>query len=206
MTNIHLVTLFSRHQLLPILVSFYHPMNIIWHLVQFQNEKLVESTEDWIKSLIVPKDFSSDLMIHAMNYFIRNTEMIDEDYYVAVPDDDMYESNVIDKIKQLSDDIVVISMKRGDHIPHDGLVRHRTTTLYACPENMRVRGVGSEQIFVKGKIFRKCFFAESHYAADGMMAKYLKKNYPIRYEPELFVLFNYFQPGRWNEIAIKEEK
>jgi O-antigen biosynthesis protein len=198
MVNVHLVSVFSRHGLLNTLLSLYRPMAIIWHLVQFQNEKLVVSAENWVQPFIIPKDFHPDLMIQANNYFIQNAEIVDEDYYAFAPDDDMYEPGVMDKIKQCTEDVVIISMKRGDHIPNDGTVPHGTDTLYACAENVRVNYIGGEQIFVKGHIFKKHLFVEDYYGADGLMAITLEERYNVRYEPRLFVLFNYFQPGRWD--------
>lgn len=195
--DIHLITLFSRHENLERLKNIYRDRGIVWHLVQFQNEKIVDADEPWIKNFIIPYDRKSGLMLDANNYFILNAQIKDDDYYVFAPDDDIFGPGVFEKIKTLSDDVVIVSMKRGDNIPHDGTAPHGTETLIACPENTRVNCIGGEQFFVKGDKFKRHLYNETFYGADGQMAETLKANYQIRYEPDLFCFFNYLQPGRW---------
>jgi hypothetical protein len=35
------------------------------------------------------------------------------------------------------------------------------------------------------------------------MAMHMKKNYHVRYEPDLYSLFNFFEPGRWDKNVLK---
>jgi hypothetical protein len=107
---------------------------------------------------------------------------------------------VFDAISRCDEDVVVVSMKRGHNIPVDAIPRQQygNDTLIACLGNMRIGGVGGEQMFVKGRIFKTLRFDLNSYQCDGIMAEHLRDRYQIRYEPELYCLFNYYEPGRWD--------
>jgi hypothetical protein len=102
----------------------------------------------------------------------------------------------------MTERIVVVSMLRGQHVPTwaaNGHL-HPTSTLRAEPAAMRPGGVGVEQYFVMGEIFRQADFKLERAAiCDGLVAEWLAATYgdEIRYEPELYVLFNRLEPGRW---------
>jgi hypothetical protein len=49
---------------------------------------------------------------------------------------------------------------------------------------------------VRGKILKSLKFNNSS-TADGEVAVYLKKHFKCEYAPEIFIKFNYFEPGRW---------
>lgn len=121
----------------------------------------------------------------------------DEDYYIILCDDDGIPEGLIDEIKNHNEDVLVVSLKRGDSIPKDAICKHGISTLLACPENMVVGKCGCMQAIVKGKVLRKIRFNENVSHADGLMMEWLAKNYKVTYLPELFINFNYFQPGRW---------
>lgn len=202
--KVHIVTLFSRHGLLNTYLKFYRQAGVIWHVIQFCNEEIIANREDWIRPFIIPDIFTPDSMLSALNHFIQTVQIEDDDYYAMTPDDDLFEPGVLEKIKTFSNDVVVISMKRGDNIPDDGSIPHGTDTLIAHPDNMLINHIGGEQLFLKGRVFKKYLYREDYYGADGLLAEQLKANEPdIRYESDLYILFNYFQSGRWNEIEIK---
>jgi len=139
------------------------------------------------------------------NYFIKNSNIIDEDYYVAVDDDDFYEPNVFDEVSKMDDDIVIISMKRGYRIPKNVTHERRypTDTLYAKPENVAISSISTQQSFVKGKIFRNHLFNEEYHCWDGEIAIHHKEaGENIAYRPDLFALFNYYEPERWEKRDI----
>jgi len=180
-------------------------MGIIWHTIVFQDE-FVEFNEPWIFPQTIPmdaKDCNAKIPGNfKRNWWIKNNEIIDGDYYVTVDDDDMYEPEVFDAIKKMDDDIVIISIKRGDNIPHDAppARRYSVETLYATPEHIKIGYISSQQSFVKGKIFKKHFFNEDFNCWDGEMAIHHKDSgEQIAYRPDLFALFNYYEPGRWNK-------
>lgn len=211
MRNIHLITAFSRYENFTVLFDAYKPMNIFWHIILFQDEwekfdELWTPYKDcgWVFPVVIPMPSKKYEGIHynyKKNWFIKHCDIVDEDYYVAVDDDDMYEKNVFDKIKQMDDDIVIISMKRGHHIPKDvpDIRKYPTSTLIAHPDNVKIGYISSQQYFVKGRIFREHLFNKESHCADGEMIVYYKESgEQIRYEPTLFALFNYYEPGRWN--------
>ena len=212
MKQIHLVTPFMRHELKDILVEAYRPMGIIWHPIMFMDEWTDFPFERWIKPYAIPQKSSECKVLMPGNYkrnlFIKNCPIIDDDYYVTVDDDDMYEAGVFEAIKQMDDDIVIISMKRGNNIPDEAtpIRRYPTTTLTARSEMVEIGSISAQQSFVKGKIFKAHLFNEGFHCWDGEIAVHHKESgEQIAYRPDLFALFNYYEPGRWNaqkEISI----
>lgn len=206
MKNIHLIMPFMRHENKEKLIEAYRPMSVILHPIMFLNELTAFKEELWIKPFIIPMD-SKDCKVmmpgnFKRNWFIKNCPISDDDYYVTVDDDDMYEPNVFDETRKMDDDIVIISMKRGYQIPRDTpqIRRYPTTTLIASPENIRVGEISAQQSFVKGKIFKGHFFNEEYHCWDGEMAIHHKEDdEQIAYRPDLFVLFNFYEPGRWEK-------
>jgi hypothetical protein len=201
--QIHLIMPFSRHENKETLTEAYRPMGIIWHPIVFEDEEKPFG-EDWILPFIIPMH-SSDCKVkmpgtYKRNRWIEKNQIIDEDYYVTVDDDDMYEPGVFDAVKQMDDDIVIISMKRGNNCP-DGVSlerRYPTDTLIANPGNVRIGEISAQQSFVKGKIFKQHFFNEGYHCWDGEIAIHHKEGgEQIAYRPDLFALFNYYEPGRW---------
>ena len=194
-----------RHELKETLIEAYRPMGILWHPIMFQDE-VAEFSEPWIAPAIIPADSKE---CNAMmpgnfkrNWWIKNNEIIDDDYYVTVDDDDMYEPGVFDAVKQMNDDIVIISMKRGHSIPEGAteIRKYPTSLLYACEGNIQIGSISAQQSFVKGRIFKAHLFNESNHCWDGEMAIHHKDGgEQIAYRPDLFALFNYYEPGRWNK-------
>ena len=204
MKQIHLITPFLRHNLRNVLIEAYRPMGIIWHPIMFRNE-VTDFNEFWIHPSIIPMNSKECLALmpgcFKRNWFVRNYKIIDEDYYVTVDDDDMYEPGVFGAVKQMDDDIVVISMKRGQFIPVGvpEIRKYPATTLYAHQDNIQIGSISAQQLFVKGKIFKSHLFNEENHCWDGEIAIHHKESgEQIRYEPGLFALFNFYEPGRWD--------
>ena len=206
MKNVHLFMPFTRYELWSKLLDAYRPMNVILHPLTFTGTPPVEYSEEWIQPFVYNKPKYGDFGVPLHNAFIREFPIADDDYYVQMADDDMYESGVFDSIRKLDDPVVIISMKRGDCVPPNALPEraYPTNTLLAKPENMVVGKVGGEQVFMKGSILKLIQYDENYPAiADGLMAEYLKTIYPIHYEPDLFALFNFYEPGRWDKGEAK---
>ena len=203
--NIHLIMPFSRRHLWRALIDAYRPMNVILHPLILSTEDPPEPLEDWIwpSTYIQEGGFNQSEML---NEFIESDTITDDDYYITVSDDDMYEPGVFDIIRNMDDPVVIISMKRGHRCPIEYHTEkaYPATTLYADPENIKVGSVGGEQVFMKGSVLKTIRFNKEHPAvADGFVAEHLMANYSIRYEPDLYALFNYYEPGRWNKQKNK---
>jgi hypothetical protein len=201
--QIHLITPFMRHHLKAILIAAYGPINVLWHPIVFQDES-ADFNEPWIFPYVIPMnraDCKSKMPQYTMrNHWIQNNEIIDDDYYVTVDDDDMYEADVFDAIKEMNDDIVIISMKRGYQIPKDAapIRQYPIETLWAHADYVQRGKISSQQSFVKGKIFKKHLFDDSSQFGDGDMAIHHKEaGEQIAYRSDLFALFNFYEPGRW---------
>lgn len=205
--NIHLIIPFSRPENKDKLIEAYRPMGVILHPIMFTGEHVEfdEEVETWIEPTTLRDDIYVPCLMPGCfkrNWFIKNREIIDDDYYVTVDDDDMYEPNVFDEIKKIDSDIVIISMKRGHRTPK-GVPEPRnypTDTLWARPENVWVGEISAQQSFVKGKIFKEHLHNEEFHAWDGELIVHHKESgEQIIYRPDLFALFNYYEPGRWDE-------
>lgn len=208
MKQIHLIVPFMRRHLKEKLIEAYKPMNIRFYPIMFVDEE-TEWNEPWIYPIIVPMR-SSDCKVKMpncfkRNWFIENYPIKDDDYYVTVDDDDMYEDGVFDTVKGFDDDIVVISMRRGYRIPDnvEEIRRYPTYTLWAQEDYMQTGMVSAQQSFVKGKIFKEHLFNENAHTWDAETIIHHKDSgEQIRYERNLFALFNYFEPQRWDKYKF----
>jgi len=203
LTQIHLIMPFSRHELKETLIEAYRPMGVIWHPIVFIDE-VTDFGEPWIVPCVIPEmSFDCTVMMpgcYKRNYWIQNVPVIDDDYYVTVDDDDMYEADVFNAVKEMNDDIVIISMKRGHDVPAgvSSIRRYPTTTLIAKPSMIQLGGVSAQQLFVKGRIFGKHLFNEESHCWDGEIAiHHSASNEQIAFRPDLYALFNLYEPGRW---------
>lgn len=130
------------------------------------------------------------------NEFINNGLDL-ETQYMILCDDDSVEEGFFNKIPD--EDVVCVSMKRGDQVP---VGSYGTGTLFADPENMKVTAVAGEQLICKGKILRDYRYGLSN-IGDGEMVVKVKEENPITYIPDAYVLFNYFEDGRYNSFKRK---
>lgn len=202
--KVNITTAFYRVNLLNTIIDHYEPMDIIWHPVTFQSEAIEWPDIDWIQPYIIPDNPNVSKEVIALGYyknnaFIRSGLVNDDDYYICLDDDDMIEPEAVESIKKLDDDTIFISLKRGSNTPEvkEESRKYGTSTLIADPKNVSVGTVSKQQIVTKGKVFRRLNYLEHVHYADGILAVWLKQNFPIRYEPGLYAMFNYFEPGRW---------
>ncbi len=133
------------------------------------------------------------------NQFIESG-LDDETQYMILCDDDSVEEGFFDKIP--NEDVVVVSMKRGDKAIPNNNATYPTNTLIADPENMHIGMVAGEQLIVKGKVLRNYRYGGSG-VGDGQMAEMISADEQITYVPDAFVLFNYFQDGRYDAFRRK---
>jgi hypothetical protein len=187
--------------------------NIIWHIVTDDDRKeKINFTESWINHYVCPNN-SVDFWARSnfsINWLLETQDIKDEEYYCILNDDDGYSENFFEELKteinlskenNLPTDLVIVSMKRGDNIPPNlpPVKRHPTNTLFAREENIIVGGVGVEQFFMKGKHIKNHRLPLTVYG-DGELISQLVKIYPTLYVPNLFVKFNFFEPGRWENL------
>lgn len=205
--QIHLVIPFWRKNQKNVLIEAYRPMGIHLHPIMFEDED-VGFREPWIHPVIIPmkaEAIKGQAVIPGnfkRNWFIEHEPIIDNDYYVCADDDDMYEDGVFKAVKKHDEDIVIISMKRGRTIPKNVtyLRRYPTNTLEAHPDHVKCGHISGQQSFVKGRIFRAHPFSLDSGAWDGEMAEHHKADGEhIAYRPDLYALFNYYEPGRWDK-------
>jgi len=196
--NIHIVCPFYREYLLPTLIKYLEPMNIIFHPVVLPTEK-VPMQRDWIIPL------TADIKAYAIAYeklnaFIERYPIADDDYYGFMGDDDMYSPGFFDVIRQQTANILVYSLYRGDSVPECDPEKHPTYALIMRQlQDMQVCNIGLLQYIVKGHILRQTRFNSNHKWGDGMYAEDLRNKFPneIKFLPDLFAYGNYFQPGRF---------
>jgi hypothetical protein len=177
----------------------YH---IVTPFYRVENEEFLRKNTEgfiWHKVEGSLPDFK-DPAYAKINYFIQKYPIVDDDYYQILMDDDALPENFIETTRRIKGDIVVFSMKRGSRIPGSAtdLRAHPTYPLMAEPRNMVPCEVGLQQIRMKGSIF-KTIICDDHPYADGRVAEKLAKDHSIVYVSNVYILFNYLEPGRWEK-------
>lgn len=208
----HVITPLARYGNVPELISMLENQNVTWHVITDHDSKeTFTPTHPWIIHHICPNDGMEfwKRCNHSINWFIENCEIIPDDMYCFMNDDDGYHPQffkrmryVVEECKRTNQpsEVIICSMERGHTIP-DGLPperRHPTHTLIAHPRSMHVGHVGVEQIFLSGRVLFENRFPID-VCGDGMMITDIVNKYPTTYAPQLYVLFNYLEPGRWNK-------
>jgi len=201
---IHVVTPFSRPQNAPILVGHLARQGVAltWHPLVGSVKFPASCLRDWVRPMQVDVPGGADPFCYKLRAFVEGGEIVDGERYGVLCDDDLYEDGLLGAVERMGERIVVVSMLRGHCAParSDNGYSHPTWPLVAAPEMMRVGGVGLQQCFVAGEIFRQAEFdpARAPYC-DGLVGEWLGREFAdsIRYEPALSVLFNRLEPGRW---------
>ena len=122
-----------------------------------------------------------------------------ETQYMILCDDDSVEEGFFEKIPR--EDVVITSMKRGDNVSPDPYYK-APVDLVASPDNLKIAFVSGEQCIVKGKILRNFRYGLNG-VGDGEMVLKIAQEHPITYVPDAWVLFNYFEDGRYNSFRRK---
>lgn len=130
------------------------------------------------------------------NEFLNSNKLDSETQYMILCDDDSVEEGFFDKIPDK--DVVIVSMKRGDNVVKNNYY-NAPVDLIASPDNMKIAFVAGEQCIMKGKILRNYRYGLSSVGDGEMILKVAQEN-SITYVPEAFVLFNYFEDGRFNSF------
>jgi hypothetical protein len=203
----NVITPLARFENVNSLKEMLENQNVVWHVITDDDAKeTVEFTESWIKHYVCPnKEFAFwERCNNSINWFIETQKINHNEFYCFMNDDDGYESNFFDKMRNFVEnnysEVIICSMERGHNIPENlpPEKRHPTDKLYAHSDYMKVCHVGIEQIFMTGKVLSENRLP-LHVWGDGMMITEIVKKYQTTYFPELSVYFNYLEPGRWNK-------
>lgn len=202
----HVITPFRRFENLEAQYRMLQDMPVRWHLILDADlpwePMFCFHARQWIQKGFCPRSAPFwSFWADSLNRFISQGGLLEpEEYYGILNDDDAYEPGFFRKLDEHSGDVIVCSMKRGQHIPPWVAPEraHGTDTLEARQEFMQVGRVGAEQLFCKGRIFEKYGFNNS-ITADGERIVKITSEHPVDWAPEAFVWFNYFEPGRWDK-------
>lgn len=205
----NIITSMSRPENIKYMLEVLKSKDIIWHIITDETATYPYDFSEypWIKHYIAPE--SNRIPYHerqysALNWFFNNYKMNDEEIYGFLNDDDSVEETFFNKIslqENLDYDLIMVSMLRGDRQPPcDPVKAYGTAPLYAQP-GMGEGGIALEQFWVKGKVFEMRLPNGDvflyHHSADGFWAVKVMQQYKTKYLDTAFVLFNYFEPGRW---------
>ena len=202
--NVHVIMPFYRKYLVQKLIDSFRPMNLIWHPIcdEVDLQAFENNTLDWIKPVLCPPlNLGVDQCYRKNNDFINTQEIIDEDFYGFLHDDDMYVPGFIDKIRLQTAKIIFYSMDRGDVCPNDDapVKWPAVPIILSALSDVRVYNIDMCQMIVRGEILRQTQFGNSQHCDDGLYAESLKKRWPndCIVMSEFGVRQNYFQKGRF---------
>jgi hypothetical protein len=159
------------------------------------------SSSTWIGCI---QSLSNNNCSRKFNDFLDTQEVIDDDYYGFMCDDNMYEPGFFDVIRQQTAKILIVSAYRGDSIPRDGSAPHGTNILRITSlTGIKIARIDFCQYIIKGEIFKQNRFDPFNKVSDGVYAVNLRLKYPndIVFLPDSYVFFNYLQPGRYTTTS-----
>jgi hypothetical protein len=175
-------------------------MGVIFHPIcdSVDIEPFEDNELDWVKPLLCPPLRPGEQCYAKFNHFINSVEIVDDDYYGFMGDDDMIEDGFIDELKKKNNDVIYISNYRGDSIPNDGGARHPVHPIIPRePKDVAPNFIGLGEFYVKGHILKKVRFNTTNGADDGRFAQnLLNVGESIEFMPNWFTFGNFFQPGR----------
>lgn len=202
--EVHVLCPFYRKNLYKTLLTYYEPMKIIFHPICYPNDfaPFENNKIPWVKPYLCTRFTDWCIAYQKVNCFLENNELIDEDYYGFVGDDDMFEPGFFDELKKQTTDVVYNSSFNGDHTPTEGIPpaswHPPVPLIMAHAGDIRVCNIGTSMFWVKGKTLRGMRLGESSHYEDGIFAVSLLSRGTITYLTNSFSFGNYFQPGRFN--------
>ncbi len=188
---IHVITPFSRAHLWYSQVEQLLTKNVQWHPIVVADALIPDYAQlHWIHPHLVTfteKDVF-DICYAKLQHWLDTAQIIDDDYYVFMCDDDGYTPNFFDQLRSCSADVVWVT------------VYGRTIVQNPSPPNLRVGSCGLRSYCVKGRVAKQMRFDQTQRCADGLMAMWLHANVDSQaWRPDMIVLYNYFEPGRWTD-------
>lgn len=211
MPKVHVICAFYRKYLLPTHIEYLEPMDIEWIVAcdEVDIEPFKDNTREWIKPVLVPPlKIPGDQVYKKFNNCIDKIDIVDDDYYCFMGDDDMYEPGFFNAIKEQTAKVVIVSASRGNAIPEGlppaarqaaiPLILHRI-------EHIRVCNINLTQYVIKGEVLKQMRFNDKTQEDDGYFAEELVRRFgsELKLMPEWFTFINYFQPGRYTDNGWK---
>ena len=196
------ITRIHNFETLKNMIESQNYLHLTWHLLlDHDNSTTIDrkSYPNWIKWHRFNNNYTDCDKGHtSINSFLDATVLNANERYNILCDDDAYELAFFQKLNRYSSKVIICSMERGKSIP-TGLApikSHPTTKLWACKEAMKVCHVGMEQLVISGDLLSK-YRIPSQMWGDGMLIEKIVAENHVDYAPEISVLFNYYEPGRW---------
>ena len=206
---LHIFMPFSRSHLINELTQRYNKPNVALHPLCSSK---VEA-DKWPKvSHVVPYVLTPPEKVFDPCYWkleqARLTIDVPDDAYICcVCDDDM-----IGDIEKLSDetaDIIFVTMHRGYRCAS---VEDNGTPEWTPPSPAIEGGIGHFPLncaiggsFQRANVWKTIPWRQDIHQADGERMKQLElSEFTKSYRPDVNLLWNYFQPGRWNAPSIDE--
>lgn len=209
--RIHIITPFYRRHLTDVLIKRLTPFDIEWHPIcdSVDMQPFENGTLDWIHPLLVPPLQPSPMTAHRKcNDFIDAGDIADEDYYCFMGDDDMYEDDFFDVMREIINNshpgVIICSQYRGNATPACDVGRHPYHALVITKlEDIRAGNIGMPQYLVRGDVLKHVRFQEYEIWGDGFYAEELRRRFPneIVFVPDSWCFGGYFQPGRYTDSA-----
>jgi hypothetical protein len=207
--RIHIITGFYRKHLLPTLIHYLEPMNIEWHpICDAEDIKAFDdNTRAWIHPFLCPPiKHGIDQACVKLNYYLGYDgvncnfvpfpagEIIDDDYYCFMGDDDMFEPGFFDVIRQQTAKIIFTALSGG----WDTLIPRKLEDIQICH-------IGLAQYVLKGEILKQMSFRNGDGIDDGVFATVLRDKFPndIIFLPDLYAFGNFFRQGQFVGEAWK---
>lgn len=193
---IHVITPFNRKENIALLSKALEG-KADW-TVLIDDESLKDSFPSWVTVKLYEKRTKRQGVCIPNSLFNQyiSEGLKAETQYMILCDDDSVEEGFFDKIP--NEDVVIASMKRGEHVPVGG-VGYGRGDLIASPSNIGLGKIGGEQLIVKGKILRDFRYGLG-YSGDFDMIRKIVAEYTPVYVPDAYVLFNYFEDGRYDSF------
>lgn len=185
-----------------------------WVVLQAEDEPVIDFPS-WVTVKRYPVTNRTSISNRLFNEFISEEcgkrENLDRQYMI-LNDDDSVEEGFFEKIPDAT--VVCVSMKRNDtpapHLVWDSWKEKKChwedgiDVLIAHEDSMRVACVAGEQLIVKGHVLRNFRYGLEDSTADvpgdAKMVMQILYEYTPVYVPDAYVLFNYFEDGRFRSF------
>lgn len=194
---IHVLTPFSRTHLKEMLVEMLAPMEVVWHPIL--HEPVSFGPHLWIMPFQQALPGGFDICYYKLNRCLDAINPTGDDWYTFLCDDSGYPPDFAAQVTSRAKpetDAILVSADRGDGSNIEG-TQWPTTPLIASAENAVISKCTLEQLWVRGRALEAHRFRQQVNFGDGVLIEHLAQTAKMEYAPDLFVLFNLMQPGRY---------